>query len=115
MDFFRLGLATAPVLFAAESHPDVLEPMIKRRFNQDGDVEKAFEIVINSQGLEKTKELANEYSQAAIDSIEPWCESPAKNELKQLISVVIERMSWFSTYILLLQKYAMFFFKFLQF
>ena len=67
--------------------------MIKRRFSQEGDVEKAFETVINSQGLEKTKSLANEYSQAAMDSIEPWYESPAKNELKKLISVVTERMS----------------------
>jgi len=89
----KLGLATAPVLFAADAHPEELEPMIKRRFSHEGDVEKAFEIVINSQGLEKTKTLAYEYCKAATDNIQPWSDSPAKSELKQLIDVVVERMT----------------------
>ena len=89
----RLGLATAPVLFAADAHPEELEPMIKRRFSQEGDVEKAFEIVINSQGLEKTKKLAYDYCKAATDNIQPWADSKAKAELKELIDVVVERMT----------------------
>ena len=40
----KLGLATAPVLFATTKFPE-LEDMIARRFNQPGDVEKAFEFV----------------------------------------------------------------------
>ena len=36
----KLGLATAPVLFAFEKYPD-LGPMIERQFDQPGDVEKA--------------------------------------------------------------------------
>merc|ERR1712241_106980 len=50
----KLGLATAPVLFAAETYPE-LDVMIKRRFKQPGDVELAFERVLNSNGLEDTK------------------------------------------------------------
>ncbi|KAJ8307465.1 hypothetical protein KUTeg_015549 [Tegillarca granosa] len=38
----RLGLATAPVLFAAQEHSE-LNAMIMRRFSQEGDVEKARE------------------------------------------------------------------------
>ena len=40
----KLGLATAPVLFASKKYPE-LEDMIARRFNQKGDVEKAFQFV----------------------------------------------------------------------
>ena len=40
----KLGLATAPVLYATEKYPE-LEEMIARRFSQPGDVEKAFECV----------------------------------------------------------------------
>ena len=40
----KLGLATAPVLFASSKYPE-LEQMIARRFSQKGDVEKAFEAV----------------------------------------------------------------------
>lgn len=35
----KLGLATAPVLFAWEEFPE-LEPLIKRKFSEEGDVEK---------------------------------------------------------------------------
>ena len=40
----RLGLATAPVLFAAAKFPE-LNAMIMRRFCEEGDVEKAREYV----------------------------------------------------------------------
>ena len=40
----KLGLATAPVLFATNKFPE-LEDMIARRFCNPGDVEKAFECV----------------------------------------------------------------------
>ena len=42
----KLGLATAPVLFATKKFPE-LEEMIARRFKNAGDVEKAFELVRN--------------------------------------------------------------------
>lgn len=35
----KLGLATAPVLFAWEEYPE-LEDLIKRKFNKKGDAEK---------------------------------------------------------------------------
>ena len=40
----RLGLATAPVLFAAQKHLE-LNPMIMRRFSEEGDVGRARELV----------------------------------------------------------------------
>ncbi len=50
----KLGLATAPVLFASSEFPH-LEEMIARRFNRPGDVEEAFETVNRSIGLDRTK------------------------------------------------------------
>ena len=55
----RLGIATAPVLFAAERFPE-METLISRRFAKEGDVEKAFEMVLRSDGMEETKVLAKE-------------------------------------------------------
>merc|ERR1719445_2180285 len=52
----KLGLATAPVLFAAERFPD-LNDLIGRRFSEPGDVEKAFKLVQDSGGLQQTKNL----------------------------------------------------------
>ena len=52
----KLGLATAPVLFATTKFPE-LEDMIARRFNKPGDVEKAFEFVSTYYLKLKTKIL----------------------------------------------------------
>ncbi|GFQ83897.1 decaprenyl-diphosphate synthase subunit 1 [Trichonephila clavata] len=49
----RLGLATAPVLYASQRFPE-LKPMIARRFCKLGDVEKAYEAVHESDGLAHT-------------------------------------------------------------
>jgi hexaprenyl-diphosphate synthase len=41
----KLGLATAPVLYASEEFPQLL-PLIERRFTEPGDVEKVRMILI---------------------------------------------------------------------
>jgi len=67
----KLGLATAPVLFATKKHPQ-LNDLIGRRFGQRGDVEEAFKLVLESGGLEETKSLARQYcgdATAALDHI----------------------------------------------
>ena len=48
-----LGLATAPVLFASEQFPE-LNKLILRRFSQPGDVQTAFQLVCQSEGLRQT-------------------------------------------------------------
>ena len=40
----KLGLATAPILFATTKFPE-LEDMIARRFKKPGDIERGFEFV----------------------------------------------------------------------
>jgi geranyl diphosphate synthase len=60
----RGGLATAPILFAAKEYPELI-PMIQRRFREDGDVERALELVNSSSGIEQAKQLASEHATAA--------------------------------------------------
>ncbi|KAL7750492.1 coq1 putative hexaprenyl diphosphate synthase [Sorochytrium milnesiophthora] len=86
----KLGLATAPVLYAAEEHPE-LRSMIERRFAEPGDAERAFELVHQSNGLEKTRTLASSHCQKAINALSGLPESPAREALTQLTHKVLTR------------------------
>eukprot|EP00112_Aurelia_sp_Birch-Aquarium-sp1_P006605 Seg1725.4 transcript_id=Seg1725.4/GoldUCD/mRNA.D3Y31 product="Decaprenyl-diphosphate synthase subunit 1" protein_id=Seg1725.4/GoldUCD/D3Y31 len=85
-----LGLATAPVLFAAEIFPE-LEDLIMRRFCEEGDVQKAFHFVNKSNGIERTMNLALEYIKEAIDSIKLLEPSSDRDCLIDLANFVIKR------------------------
>ena len=65
----REGIATAPVLFAAEKFPE-LHSLIKRRFKEIGDVERAAKLVFESDGIEMASNLANEHRNLALDALE---------------------------------------------
>ncbi|KAH0837914.1 isoprenoid synthase domain-containing protein [Lanmaoa asiatica] len=60
----RLGLATGPVLYAAEEYPE-LEPLIARGFKHDGDVERALSLIHASSGISRTRDLARAYAEKA--------------------------------------------------
>lgn len=70
--FIIPGLATAPVLFAAEEYPE-LNKLITRSFSKEGDVELAWEIVGNSTGLEKTRTAAREHAEHAVKMVLTTC------------------------------------------
>ncbi|GLV41306.1 qless [Carabus blaptoides fortunei] len=78
----KLGLATAPVLFACDKYPE-LNPMIMRRFQEPGDVEKAFELVHKSQGLEQTQFLARQHCLEAARLANTLTESPYQKALQR--------------------------------
>jgi geranyl diphosphate synthase len=86
----RAGLATAPVLFAAEEFPE-LDALIDRKFNQDGDVEKAVELVFQSDGIERTKELARLHAEHAMDVILELNPSACRDALVTLAYKVVAR------------------------
>ena len=65
----KLGLATAPVLYAWEQFPE-LGNMVRRKFSEPGDVERAREYVAKAGGVEKTKQLAVKYAGEAIKQLE---------------------------------------------
>jgi geranylgeranyl pyrophosphate synthase len=86
----RAGLSTAPVLFAAEEFPE-LEAMMDRKFRQDGDVEQARELVLQSQGIERTKELARVHAERAMEAVLPWKDSVHRDALINLAYKVVQR------------------------
>lgn len=85
-----LGLATAPVLFAREEFPE-LDAMIDRKFSSGGDVEKARELVSKSQGIARTRHLAAEYSQKAVQAIKDLPPSLTRDALLALPDVLLNR------------------------
>lgn len=87
----KLGLATAPVLFAAEKFPE-LNVMIGRRFSEEGDVEKAFQLVGDSGGLQQTRNLAMRRCEKAVNSLEDFVGSPYKLALIDLCDKIINRI-----------------------
>ncbi|XP_055848260.1 all trans-polyprenyl-diphosphate synthase PDSS1 [Episyrphus balteatus] len=87
----KLGLATAPVLFACEKYPE-LNPMIMRRFNEPGDVERAFDLVHKSHGLEQTRFLAKKHCIEAMRLAQELTDSPYQKGLQVVGDLVINRM-----------------------
>lgn len=84
----KLGLATAPVLYACEEYPE-LTTMLLRKFKNDGDAERAREIVVNSDGMDKTRRLIDSYSQKAADLASSL---PNRNEsTEQLIKLALSQ------------------------
>ena len=86
-----LGLATAPILFAAQDHPE-LRPLIERRFKGQGDVSTAYETVRASQGMDLALKLAGFHAQRAVDAI---CrvapDSEARDALISICYIVLSR------------------------
>jgi geranylgeranyl pyrophosphate synthase len=53
------------VLFASEEFPE-LNDLILRRFKYEGDAQLALDLIERSNGVERTRELANEYVRKAL-------------------------------------------------
>lgn len=86
----RLGLATAPVLFACDRHPFLHDLMI-RRFKKPGDVEKTLEAVADSDGLEGTHMLAQQYCKDAKEQLACLEPSLEKDCLASIADAVLNR------------------------
>jgi len=86
-----LGLSTAPILYAAQEFPH-LQPLVKRRFNQKGDKQKALEALYKSDtAMDKARELAMFHAQRAADALLRLPQSEARDALLRLTYVVITR------------------------
>ncbi|KAJ5819773.1 Terpenoid synthase [Penicillium riverlandense] len=86
----ELGLATAPLLFAWKSNPE-LGPLVGRKFREEGDVQKAREMVYRSDGVEQTRALAQEYADKAVAAISDFPDSEAKAGLIEMAEKTMRR------------------------
>nr|XP_054752332.1 all trans-polyprenyl-diphosphate synthase PDSS1-like [Lytechinus pictus] len=86
----KLGLATAPVLFAAEKYPE-LNDMIMRRFSRTGDVEMARKAVANTDSIQQSRFLAEQHSREAVKQIEKLTNCAERQALIYLTQEVLSR------------------------
>ena len=62
------GNLTAPLLFSLEECP-YLYKLIEREFEKEGDIKHAINLIKSTKGLEKSKDLALEHAQTAIQAL----------------------------------------------
>ncbi|KAK0625211.1 isoprenoid synthase domain-containing protein [Bombardia bombarda] len=86
----ELGLATAPLLFAWKTMPE-LGALVGRKFEKDGDVARARDLVMQSDGIEQTRALAEDYVQQAIAAISSFPDSEAKDGLVEMAVKTLQR------------------------
>lgn len=85
------GNITAPALFALEENP-YIEVLIEREFSQEGDIEKALDLIYSSQGIPRSKNLANQYAQSSIKHLDCLASSSSKDVLIELVDYVLSRI-----------------------
>eukprot|EP00607_Mallomonas_marina_P000146 CAMPEP_0182428760 /NCGR_PEP_ID=MMETSP1167-20130531/23405_1 /TAXON_ID=2988 /ORGANISM="Mallomonas Sp, Strain CCMP3275" /LENGTH=297 /DNA_ID=CAMNT_0024611833 /DNA_START=509 /DNA_END=1402 /DNA_ORIENTATION=+ len=85
-----LGLATAPILFAAETVPE-LKPLIKRRFKESGDVVKAVSLATKTDCVAKSFALAEFHAQRATEALNRLPPSESTQALLKLLHLAISR------------------------
>ncbi|EME42215.1 hypothetical protein DOTSEDRAFT_89668 [Dothistroma septosporum NZE10] len=86
----ELGLATAPLLFAWRDNQE-LGTLVGRKFAEEGDVQRARDLVIQSNGIEQTRALAQDYVDKAARAIAGFPDSEAKVGLIDMCSKVMSR------------------------
>lgn len=85
------GNLTAPVLFALEEKP-YLEVFIEREFAQPDDIQQALTLVKESKGIERSRALAAEHAQMAVQSLSVLKPSVSTQALLDLADYVLSRV-----------------------
>ncbi|KQK17109.1 solanesyl-diphosphate synthase 1, mitochondrial isoform X1 [Brachypodium distachyon] len=76
----RHGIITAPMLYAMEEFPQLHE-VVDQGFDNPANVELALDYLQKSQGIERTKKLAQEHANLAIKAIEALPDSDDEDVL----------------------------------
>lgn len=87
----RDGNLTAPVLFALEEKP-YLEVLIEREFAEPGDIDQALALVEGSQGIARSRQLAEDYATKAVKFLADLPESEAQQVLMNLTDYTLKRL-----------------------
>lgn len=86
----ELGLATAPVLFAADIDPPRLLPLIARRFELAGDA-RAAGAAVTPLALDRARSLAKDFVREAHSRLAQLPESVARSSLVDMIDSLVDR------------------------
>lgn len=91
------GIITAPVIFAIEDETingkSELKTLLNTKFKNESEFDKALKLVTSSKGIEKSFQLAENYTQKAIDCLSGFNDSKYKQALIELVMYSMERKS----------------------
>ena len=85
------GKLTSPVFYALKQQP-YLEVLIERELSEAGDLAKALELIKESDGIEKSRELAKDLARKAKASLSCLPASESKDALEELTKYVVSRI-----------------------
>lgn len=86
------GNLTSPILFALEENNE-LNIMINREFRDTTDIQRAIQIIKNTQGIDKAKDLAMEHIQIALGVLKSKPSSSVNYTLELICNYIINRLS----------------------
>ena len=85
------GKLTSPVFYALQQQP-YLEILIEREFSEPEDIERAFDLIKNSDGIEQARQLAKDLAVKADLSLGCLAPSASKNALRELTDYAVSRI-----------------------
>ena len=84
------GNLTAPTIFALQKRPE-LRALIDSQFENEGDLQKAIDIV-TEYGMEEARKLAKREGDIALASLRQLPDSESKRSLVGMVGYVLERI-----------------------
>jgi all-trans-nonaprenyl-diphosphate synthase len=85
------GNLTAPALYALEEKP-YLATLIDREFSEEDDLEQAIALIKDSQGIQRSRDLASQHAKAAVEHLADLPPSDSKKALLELADYVLSRL-----------------------
>jgi all-trans-nonaprenyl-diphosphate synthase len=85
------GKLTSPVFYALQQEP-YLEILIKRKFSEAEDLNKALELIRKSDGIEQARQLAKDLACIAAQSLSCLAPSSSKDALYELTDYAVSRI-----------------------
>ncbi len=85
------GYLTAPALFALEENP-TFAGLIEREFSEKDDLEKALNLVRNSNAINRSRDLAEKFAKEASEAIKWLPDSSSSRALFELPDFVLSRL-----------------------
>jgi all-trans-nonaprenyl-diphosphate synthase len=87
----KSGNLTSPVLFALEEKP-FMSVLIEREFAQPDDLEQALALILDSQGINRSRELAAHHAKLAVDHLAGLPASESRQALIDMTDYVLSRL-----------------------
>jgi all-trans-nonaprenyl-diphosphate synthase len=85
------GKLTSPVFYALKQQP-YLEILIEREFSEPEDLNKAIELIKNSEGIEQARQLAKDLASKAAQNLDCLAASESKDALYELTNYAVSRL-----------------------